>query len=135
MTAPRTLYLEVGGVQVSLLGYRYPLLETAVDPGEGLLPLAHRDDIAAMKLAAITSRGSRKDFIDLWLLVTRHRPLSEFLELFGCKFEARDVGHVVRSLTYFDDAEAEPSPRMLMEIPWQQVKADFLQWVSELLTG
>jgi predicted nucleotidyltransferase component of viral defense system len=133
MTAPRTLYVKVGEVQVSFLGYHYPLLEAVLVPGQDLLPLAHRDDIAAMKLAAIASRGSRKDLIDLWILVSRHRPLPQYLELYRAKYETRDVGHVVRSLTFFDDADEEPDPRMLIEVRWDRVKADFLNWVTALL--
>jgi hypothetical protein len=41
MTARRTLYLNIGGVQASFFGYDYPQLEDVIDPGEGLLPLAH----------------------------------------------------------------------------------------------
>jgi len=59
---------------VSLFGYSYPLVAPHLRPDDSLLPFASLEDITAMKLAAITSRGSRKDFIDLWLLITRrHR--------------------------------------------------------------
>jgi len=133
MTASRTLYLKIGGVQASFFGYDYPQIEAVLDPGEGLVPLAHRDDIAAMKLAAIASRGSRKDFIDLWVLISRHRPLSQYLDLFRKKYESRDVGHVVRSLTYFDDADEEPDPRLLISVRWERIKSDLLGWVAALL--
>ena len=86
-----------------------------------------------MKLAAITSRGSRKDFIDLWLLITRHWPLPECSEFFRTKFATRDIGHVVRSLTFFDDAEDEPPLRLLIDVDWQTVKRDLVGWVEELL--
>lgn len=133
MTAPRTLYVRVDRVQVSFFGYEYPQLEPVLEPGNGLLPLAHRDDIAAMKLAAIASRGSRKDFVDLWVLISRHRPLEAYLELYRRKFATRDVGHVVRSLTYFEDAEQEPELRMLMPLNWEEVKRDLLRAVGGLL--
>ena len=99
------------------------------------LPLASREDIAAMKLAAITSRGSRKDFIDLWLLITRYWSLADCLELFRQKFATCDIGHVVRSLTYFDDADEEPPLRMVADIEWDTVKRDFVVWVSDLVTA
>jgi hypothetical protein len=135
LTAPRTLYLDLQGVQVSLLGYDYPLLEPAkvIDPG--LLPLAGVDDIGAMKLAAIASRGSRKDFIDLWWVVRSGRPLRDLLALYSRKFRSRDIGHVVRSLTYFDDAEREPPLRLLADTPWQRVTRDLIDWVEELLSA
>ncbi len=131
----RTLYLQIDGTIVSLFGYSYPLVAPLLQPDDSVLPFASREDIAAMKAAAITSRGSRKDFIDLWLLITRHWPLSDCLELFRQKFTTRDIGHVVRSLTYFDDADEEPPLRMLVDIEWDSVKRDFTGWVSDLVTA
>lgn len=123
----------IDGVRVSLLRYRYPLLEPPVTVASDVLDIAHRDDIAAMKLAAVTGRGSRKDFIDLWTLITRHHPLEHYLGCFQRKFATRDVGHVLRSLVYFEDAELEPPLRMLTEVDWTTVKTDFRRWVTDLL--
>jgi hypothetical protein len=131
--SPRTLYLQVQGTTVSLFGYSYPLVASLLRPDDSLLPLASREDIVAMKLAAIASRGSRKDFIDLWLLMTRYWSLSECLELYRKKFAARDIGHVVRSLTYFDDADEEPPLRLLIDVDWEEIKRDLVARVSELL--
>ena len=85
-----------------------------------------------MKLAAVSARGSRKDFIDLWVLVTRHKPLAQYLDAFRAKYARHDVGHVVRSLVYFDDADAEPPLRLLAPIEWAQVQEDFRRWVGGL---
>lgn len=125
-----TVYVDVHGAQVSVIEYRYPLLGPTVAT-DGLA-LAGRDDIAAMKLSAIASRGSRKDFVDLWVLTTRHRPLAEYLALYEEKFEARDVGHVVRSLIHFDDAEREPPLRLLIDVDWEELKTDFKSRVEDL---
>lgn len=131
----RTLYLQVEGTTVSLFGYSYPLVAPLLRPDNSLLPIASREDIAAMKLAAITSRGSRKDFIDLWLLLNRWWSLSDCLELFRKKFATRDIGHVVRSLTYFDDADEEPPLRMLVDIEWDSVKRELAGWVADLMSA
>lgn len=127
-----TLYAEVLGVQLSVIEYGYPLLGPTVPSDSDHLPLAGRDDIAAMKLSAIANRGSRKDFVDLWVLVTRHRSLADYLALYRRKFEVRDVGHVVRSLIHFDDAEREAPLRVLADIDWDEVKADFQERVADL---
>lgn len=127
-----TLYVDVLGVQVSVIEYDYPLLGPTVLSDSDHLALAGRDDIAAMKLSAIASRGSRKDFVDLWVLTTRHRPLAEYLALYQEKFEARDVGHVIRSLIHFDDAEREPPLRLLIDIDWEELKTDFKRRVEDL---
>lgn len=133
-TAHETLYVQAGGVQVSFIGSPIPLLASPRELAPDLLPLASEDDIAAMKLAAVSARGSRKDFIDLWVLITRHRPLEEYLGAFKGKYKTHDVGHVVRSLVYFDDADAEPPLRLLINLDWDQVKDDFRRWVGGLFT-
>ena len=133
--SPRTLYLQVQGTTVSLFGYSYPLVGPLLRPDNSLLPLASREDIAAMKLAAIASRGSRKDFIDLWLLATHYWPISDCLEFYRKKFAARDIGHVVRSLTYFDDADEEPPLRLLIDVDWNEIKRDLVVRVKELLNS
>ena len=132
-TAPRTLYGTLEGVQVSFFGYAYPCLESPERLEPGLLPIATIEDIAAMKLAAIASRGSRKDFVDLWFLIRGGLPLAEAVRLFERKYAAIDVGHVVRSLTYFDDAELEPELRMLRPASWARVKDDMRGWVEDFL--
>jgi hypothetical protein len=134
-TAPRTLYGTLEGVQVSFFGYAYPCLAPPERPDPSLLAIATIEDIAAMKLAAIASRGSRKDFVDLWFLIRGGLPLAETVRLFERKYAAIDVGHVVRSLTYFDDAELEPGLRMLRPAPWATVKDDMRSWVEELLAA
>ena len=124
---------DVLGVQVSVIEYSYPLLgPTVTTDGAGLV-LASRDDIATMKLSAVASRGGRKDFVDLWGLLTRHRSLPEYLELFEQKFAARDVGHVVRSLVHFDDAERDPPLRLLVDVDRETLKSDFRSCVERLL--
>jgi hypothetical protein len=133
LVAPRTLYLEIDRIVVSFFGYGYPLVGTLLEPETELLPFASREDIAAMKLAAIASRGSRKDFVDLWWLLSKHGPLVESLQFYRTKFATRDVGHVIRSLVYFDDADSEPPLRLLADIDWATVKRDLRTWVASLV--
>ena len=130
---PGTVYLDIEGIQVSLIAYHYPQLKTPLVASPGLIPLAHRDDIAAMKLAAITARGTHKDFIDLWILISRHHPLEYYLRAFETKFLNRDTGHVLRSLTYFDDAEGDQPLRLRIPVDWECLKTDFRTWVKALL--
>ena len=89
-------------------------------------------DIACMKLTAIASRGSRKDFIDLHFLIKGFYSLEETLNYYMKKYENRDIGHVVRSLVYFVDADAEPDIRMVKPAAWGDVKSDFEKWVKKI---
>ena len=85
-----------------------------------------------MKLAAIASRGARKDFVDLYFLFKSHRPLEDCLNLYQKKFESRDIGHVIRSLVYFENAELEPEVMMTKPFSWDNLKKDMEQWVKGL---
>lgn len=131
--AEGSLHLEVGGVPVSVLRYRYPLLA----PPEALpgvaVNVASMDDLETMKLAAIAGRGAARDFWDLHaLLLARRRTLGEALDAYRRKYASEDVGHVVRSLVYFEDADAGPTPRGLTKELWQQIKGDFATWTRAL---
>ena len=125
--------MEIEDIVVSFFGYGYPTVAAPLAPDPELLPFASREDIAAMKLAAIASRGGRKDFIDLWWMLRRYWPLAETLRFFKAKFATRDIGHVVRSLVFFDDAEREPPLRLLADIEWETVKRDLQLWVASLV--
>jgi len=127
-----TVYLEIDTVQVSFIGYNYPMLHPPISmtvPYDGV-KLAATDDIACMKLSAIASRGSRKDFIDLYFLINLFRSLEGYLKLYMQKYQNRDIGHVIRSLVYFQDAEAEPETIMLKPFDWQDMKAKWVKWVK-----
>ncbi len=127
-----TVYLTIGDVQMSFIGYAYPLLRPVVVWPQTGLRLAGTDDIAGMKLSAIASRGSRKDFIDLYYLISNFRSLEEYLRLYQQKYQNRDFAHVIRSLVYFNDAETEPEIRMFHPIDWENLKSNFETWVRDL---
>jgi len=86
-------------------------------------------DIALMKLAAISGRGSRKDFIDLYLILQDRPTLREYFEWLPRKYGASRINtyHIAKSLAYFDDAEAEPMPKMLVPFNWKECKRFFIR--------
>lgn len=99
-------------VKVSFLRYEYDLLFSPV-AFDGIF-LADERDIAAMKLDAVSSRGSRKDFVDIHELLKKYS-LAELIGFFEKKYSniKYNVLHVLKSLVYFEDAENEPSPIMM----------------------
>jgi hypothetical protein len=130
--SPETVYVTVNSVVVSFMGYDYPLIQPKVFWPDYGIHLAGLDDIACMKLSAIALRGSRKDFVDLHYLITLVRPLEDYLELYRKKYKNRDIGHVIRSLVYFADAEGEPPLKMIKPVVWKKLESDFEQWVKDL---
>ena len=71
-----------------------------------------------MKLAAITGRGTKKDFIDIYFLLKGFH-LRELLDFYNEKFPDGSEFLVLKSLTYFADAE---TPVMLDQIYWEDIK-------------
>ena len=130
-----TLHLEVRGLPVSILAYRYPLLREPATH-EGLsLAVASADDLVCMKLAAIGGRGAAKDFWDLHALLeagVARGDLREALELFRAKYPSNDRGHIVKALAYFGDADAAPLPAGLTQETWTAVKAATVARVRSL---
>ena len=129
--APGTAHLSHRGVQVSLLAYPYPLLGplvTAQAPVDARIRLASVEDIIAMKISAVGSRGARRDFLDLYCaLKAKGMTLQAALSLFDQKFKqtSYDRYHFARALTFFSDAEREPTLRMLRDESWDAVKRFF----------
>ena len=109
------------GVRVSFFYYDYDLLFPLVN-FEGA-NLADERDIAAMKIDAVSSRGSKKDFIDLYFLLERYK-LEELIGFFEKKYADIKYNklHILKSLIYFDDAQDEPMPIMLKQTEWNKVK-------------
>lgn len=131
-TAPGTIHLQLHGVKVSFLHYPYPRLF----PLRRFERIAVADprDIACMKLDVIGNRGSRRDFIDLYI-AARAFGLNEVLGWFAQKYASVSYSrtHLFKALTYFAEAEREPMPDMLLRLEWTAVRRYFLSEVPRLL--
>lgn len=117
----------VDGIKVDIVNYKYPWLDDVVL--EQGLRLASVSDIAAMKITAIIGRGTKKDFIDIAFLL-HHFSLEEILHFYAAKYNDSSVFMAMKSLAYFDDAEADPMLDMFVNQSWQQVKAYILSKIS-----
>lgn len=124
--ATGSLTVMLREVPTSFFRYDYPLLRPLHESPWGL-NLADPEDIAAMKLAALAGRGSRKDFVDLYFYTREVAPLERTFARFREKYRGVSVDpyHLVRSLTFFEDAEVETMPDMLVPLAWDQITAFF----------
>lgn len=122
-----TLLGVIDKTRFSLFFYNYPLVAKSVEFLD--IDIANIQDIAAMKLAAVSDRGIKRDFIDLYFIVCKEKVVSleEVFSLYDKKFKALDknVMHLLRSLTYFEEAEQTNIPKMLKAVKWQDVKKFF----------
>jgi predicted nucleotidyltransferase component of viral defense system len=120
----------ISGVKVDFVTYRYPLLHTFDDiAGVRLFSL---DDNIAMKLSAVANRGARKDFYDVHRLINE-LGLPALIEIYQAKFPNHDVAILLRSIAYFDDAEADFDVDSLDGTTWDEVKAGIIRAVKPLL--
>ena len=126
-----TLHLHIGKTKVSFIGYHYPILFPFLS-FDGI-SIADPRDISAMKLSALASRGAKRDFVDIYVL-SRHYGLKELIDFFHHKFAKITFSriHLLKSLTYFADAEKDPMPHMLEQITWTEVKQFFTTEVPRL---
>ena len=129
-TSKSIFIFSVDKVKVDFVNYPYPWVEEPLKM-EGLR-LASEKDIAAMKVSAITRRGSKKDFIDLYFLL-KHYSLKEILDFYTQKYPEASTYLALKSLIYFDDAETQVSPVMLQQTEWQEIKSNILKHHRELM--
>jgi len=127
-----TLDATINSTKTSFFYYPYPLLF----PKKRFqnIFLADWRDIACMKISAISSRGSKKDFIDLFFILKKIS-LSKLLKLFDRKYRKVNYNklHILKSLVFFEDAEKEPMPKMIKKVDWREVKKEITERVKRVL--
>lgn len=125
----KILQVVLRGIKVDVIDYsRYGWIDPpVVDDG---IVLASPRDIAAMKINAIEGRGSRKDFVDIYMLL-QHYTLSELLDFYSMKYPNYSIFRALLSLTYFDDAETQVMPKMFIPQTWEVIKAYISDKVKE----
>ncbi len=117
------LFVRAGSdVALRLYYYPYPLVEPEQTIAE--MAVASPVDLALMKLGAVISRGTRRDFVDLYLLC-RELPLAEVLERSHEKF-----GHVedfplqaFKGLADLSQIDGEPMPKLNRQLGWQEIES------------
>ena len=125
-----TINAAVNGILLSFFHYETPLLNDVLK--YNTVSIASLLDIALMKIAAISGRGSKKDFIDLYFLLDQFS-LGHLFEKFEIKFGkgSTNTYHLLKSLVYFEDAENQPSPVLLKKISWTKVKQSIVDQVKK----
>lgn len=119
-----TLNLFINKVKLQFLYYPYNLLEEFI-PWNGI-NLSSMIDIACTKLITISMRGSKKDFIDIYVIL-QNLSLNDLFIKLDVKYQKIRYNrpHILKSLVYFNDADAQPMPRMHIPLEWETVK-DFM---------
>jgi hypothetical protein len=126
-----TLVGRFDRTKISFFYYPYPLLEETIDIGG--VRIASLLDIGCMKIDAISSRGTKRDFVDLYFILNKLKiDLKSFFKYFEQKYGPAGFNrhHVLKSLIYFDDADKDPEPEMLVDYSWAEIKRFFNKSVT-----
>ena len=120
--AEGTLGLEVDNIMMSFFKYPYPLIK----PLQKLeiVDVASLEDIAAMKIIAISQRGKKRDFIDTYFLM-KILGLREIIEYTKEKYPRFNIYIGLQGLIYFKDADEDLEKdrfRLLKDINWKEIK-------------
>lgn len=121
------IVLDINGVKVDFVNYKYSFIKK-IKTIDGIR-IASLPDIGAMKLAAISGRGRKRDFIDLFFMF-EHYSIAELLGFYNQKFPDGSEFLVVKSLTYFNDADLDEDLTMMQPCSWDTVKKTIVQKVS-----
>ncbi|MBI4680723.1 MAG: nucleotidyl transferase AbiEii/AbiGii toxin family protein [Nitrospirae bacterium] len=128
------LIIEIDGIKVSLFKYDYPFLEKPLLING--VRIAQVFDIASMKVIALSQRGTKRDFIDLYLIL-RDIPFYKIAGHMVKRFGRERINpiHIGKSFVYFSDADSNPEPEFIKrrEIHWDEVKKFFRQHVRQFV--
>ncbi len=121
----------VNDVKIDFVNYHFEWLQEPLEV-DGMT-IAREKDIAAMKLAAITGRGTKKDFIDLYYLLNMYS-FADIFKFYSKKYPTSSHFLTLRSLLYFEDAEKTVMPKMLDKgITWEMVKEKIIEETKKLV--
>lgn len=91
-------------IKLSFFTYDYDLIDELIN--EPCIKIASIKDIACMKLSAIVSRASIKDYIDLYYIL-KEISLKTIIECLKKKMPELEINLVLKSLIYFKDVKQE----------------------------
>jgi predicted nucleotidyltransferase component of viral defense system len=123
------LFAYINRIKVDLIHHPFSLIKP-IEVIEGVR-LFSIEDICAMKLFAVTKRGSKKYFYDIFQLCEILGP-EKLVEYFSAKYGEEKVWMMQMSLVYFEDADQEEDPELLIPgLSWEKVKKYMKQTFSK----
>lgn len=120
-----TVYGEMDGAKTSFIAY--PFFRPKLQPVKvGSISILKPEDIAAMKIIAISQRGKKRDFFDLYWISLNNQSLSESIVAAQKQYSVSvNLTHILKSMVYFEDAESDPDPKVFFDADWKKVKSFF----------
>lgn len=136
----KTTVAEKGTVYGALLRTKisfiaYPFFKRAESPQwYGNVRVLTVADIAVMKVIAISQRGRKRDFVDLFWYAQNREPLIAVMRKLPIQYQniAHNYHHILESMMYFNDADEDPMPEIFFDASWKDIKTYFQKEVPHI---
>lgn len=127
-----TMYGTFAEAKISFISYPF-FLPSPNRLKFGQIKMILPSDIAAMKIIAISQRGRKRDFVDLYWYLKNKEGLSEIIRRAIKQYPGQEnnLSHILKSLVYFDDAQSEPMPKLYFKANWREIKSYFKKEVAK----
>lgn len=126
--AEGTVYATLFGGKISFIAYPFFVPKQPPRWYGAARVLAPRD-IAIMKIIAISQRGRKRDFLDLYWYIKHFESLGELFNSLPVQYPvvSHNYHHIFKSLMFFDDAEKDNMPPLFIDVSWKEIKNYFNQ--------
>lgn len=133
MNRKNTLYGELYNTKISFIAYPFFVPKQTPIRYGAVCVLTPRD-IAVMKIIAISQRGRKRDFFDLYWCAHNVEPLETIIRRLTVQYPsiAHNFHHLLKALVYFEDAESDPEPVVFFDIDWKKVKRFFTKEIPPI---
>ena len=131
-----TVFVNISGVDCSFFWYQYPLIEKAENVMG--IQIVSCQDIAAMKLIAISHRPVKRDYIDIYYLLEKFS-LKDMFSFVSKKYPNFNQYFALRALTYFEDIGEREKKRPIRVLDknfsWEKAKRKIFEEVKKYQLG
>lgn len=128
-----TIYGELFGSKISFVSNLLFL------PGRelirhGAVSVLSAIDIAVMKIIAISQRGRKRDFYDLYWCARNLEGLKDLILRLPAQYPsvAHNYHHILKSLVYFQDADSDPDPVIYFRASWKGIRSFFQKEIPQI---
>lgn len=128
-----TVYGRLFDAKISFIAY--PFFVPKQKPlWHGTVRVLNKLDIAVMKITAISQRGKKRDFLDLYWCAKNIEPLEQIIKRLKVQYPsvAHDYHHILKALVYFEEAESDPEPEIYFDADWLEVKKFFINEMPKI---
>lgn len=127
-----TLFCRVSETECSFFWYQYPMIKEAVKIHG--VAIASIEDIAAMKLIAVSHRPAKRDYLDIFFLLQKFT-LDDMFSYVSKKYPNFNPYFALRALTYFEDIKEEREQRAIKildpNFSWEEAKEKIFEEVKK----